>query len=216
MSNQNQAEPTTALLGLVGYLDLCIGESLCASAEAGLGERLLAARLSAETLQRSVRVCDAIVGGQNAARSAIESVTSPVDEFWAVTKPRVLVEQQLRLMVVASTELELVQRVAGPVSELAREAIAPTAGLWRAIDHGSSQTLEAIADQTRSVDELSLYARRLLGETAVMTQRLIVRQQTLRVALVGQPDDDLSASTALLDEVLGAVTARIAQLGLSV
>ena len=88
--------------------------------------------------------------------------------------------------------------------------------MWRAIDHGSSQVLEATTTHTRSLDELSLYARRLLGEVVVMAQRLLVRQADLRIVLAGEADEELSISTAVLDDVLQATAARLAQLGLSV
>ena len=49
-----------------------------------------------------------------------------------------------------------------------------------------------------------------------MCQRLVVRQPALLVALTGDSDDGLDASTAVLDEVLAAVAARVGRLGLSV
>ena len=142
-------------------------------------------------------------------------IISPVDEFWSMTRPRNLGEQRLRVMLMANLELELVQRVTAHVPEMAGEAIEPSASSWRAIDLGSQAVVSAIEAADRP-DEMSLYARRLLGESAVMCQRLVGRQPALRVALTGDSDDGLDASTAVLDEVLAAVAARVGRLGLSV
>lgn len=211
-------DPGTTLLALLGYLSLSLAESLMPR-EGGatdLADRLPVARVSAEALARFTQACDAIPGGQSAALQAMEPIAGPVDEFWAMTRPRVRVEQRLRVLAVASLELELVQRARDHVPDVVWEAIEPSAGIWRAIDHGSQITMDAIADHSRSVDELSLYARRLLGEAAAMGQRLMIRQAPLRQALTGQPDDDVTVSVAVLDEVLSGVAARLGQLGLSV
>ena len=137
-------------------------------------------------------------------------IISPVDEFWSMTRPRNLGEQRLRVMLMANLELELVQRVTAHVPEMAGEAIEPSASSWRAIDLGSQAVVSAIEDADRP-DEMSLYARRLLGESAVMCQRLVVRQPALRVALTGDSDDGLDASTAVLDEVIGCRGRPLAQ-----
>ena len=63
---------------------------------------------------------------------------------------------------------------------------------------------------------MSLYARRLLGEAAVMAQRVLLRQEALRQAVVGGSEVASIDSSAVLDEVLAAVAARVGQLGLSV
>lgn len=218
MSNEIAPEPVTALLAWLAYQNLWEAESLIVRSgeHAELGDRLTVARLSADALNRFTEACDAIPGGQSAAQQAMAPLISPVDEFWTMTKPRVQTEQRLRLMVLASIELELVQRLADRLPEPAQSVLTPAAGLWRAIDHGSSQVLEAITQHTRSADELSLYARRVLGEVVVMAQRLLVRQADLRFVLAGEADEELSVSTALLDEVLQSTAARLAQLGLSV
>lgn len=179
-----------------------------------LGDLLPVARIAADALVRFTQACDAIPGGQTAAQAAMVPIISPVDEFWSMTRPRNLGEQRLRVMLVANLELELVQRVTAHVPEMAGEAIEPSASSWRAIDLGSQAVVSAIEDADRPT--MSLYARRLLGESAVMCQRLVVRQPALRVALTGDSDDGLDASTAVLDEVLAAVAARVGQLGLSV
>ncbi|MPN60070.1 hypothetical protein SDC9_207793 [bioreactor metagenome] len=49
-----------------------------------------------------------------------------------------------------------------------------------------------------------------------MAQRLLVRQADLRIVLAGEADEELSISTAVLDDVLQATATRLAQLGLSV
>ncbi|WP_341728923.1 ferritin-like fold-containing protein [Brooklawnia sp.] len=218
MSNEIAPEPVTALLAWLAYQNLREAESLIARSgeRAELGDRLTVARLSSDALNRFTQACDAIPGGQSAAQQVMAPLISPVDEFWTMTKPRVQTEQRLRLMVVASIELELVQRLADRLPEPALSVLTPAAGLWRAIDHGSSQVLDAINTHTRSADELSLYARRLLGEVVVMAQRLLVRQADLRIVLAGEADDELSISTAMLDDVLQSTAARLAQLGLSV
>ena len=218
MSKEIPAEPVTALLAWLAYQNLWVAESLIAhqGVRTELGDRLTVARLSSDALCRFTAACDAIPGGQSAAQESMAPMLSPVDEFWTMTKPRVQVEQRLRLLVLASIELELVQRLEDRLPEPARSVLTPAAGLWRAIDHGSSQVLEATTTHTRSVDELSLYARRLLGEVVVMAQRLLVRQADLRIVLAGEADEELSISTAVLDDVLQATAARLAQLGLSV
>lgn len=207
----------TSLLALLAYQNLRVAQSLLRPEEGptDLGELLPVARIAAEALTRFTHACDAIAGGQTAAQAAMVPITSPVDEFWSMTRPRNLGEQRLRVMVVANLELELVQRVIEHVPEIAGETLEPAAALWRVIDLGSQGVVRAI-EQADGPDEMSLYARRLLGESAVMSQRLVVRQPALRVALTGESDDNLSASTAVLDEVLAAVAARVGQLGLSV
>lgn len=202
-------EPQTALLALLAYQDLCVAESLLrASAELDdVDERLQIGRLAGEALSRSQRACDEIPGGQTAAVDAMAQITSPVDEFWTMTRPRVGVEQYLRVLAVSVVQLELAQRAGLELAE---------AGLWRAIDHGANRVHATITGHERSVDELSLYSRRLLGEVAVMGQRAMIRQDGLREALTGQRDDELAASGQVLDEVLGAVAARLGQLGLAV
>lgn len=194
---------------MLAYQDLCVAESLLrASADIDdLDERLQIGRLAGEALVRSQQACDEVPGGQAAALKAMEPVTSPVNEFWTMTRPRVGVEQYLRVVAVSVFELELAQRAELELTE---------AGLWRAIDHGATRVRAAITDHQRSVDELSLYARRLVGEVAVMAQRLMVRQEPLREALTGQPDEELAAAGAILDQVLAAVAARLGKLGLSV
>lgn len=210
-------DPGTALLAVLAYQNLRVAESLLVRAEESteLADLLPVARVAADALARFTLACDAIPGGQAAAQQAMEPIVSPVDEFWAMTRPRSRAEQRLRVMVVASTELEIVQRALAHIPEMAAEAIGPSAPAWRAIDHGSQATVAAIELAGNGSDELSLYARRLLGETAVMCQRVIVRQPALRVALTGGADEELTASTAVLDEVLAAVAARVAGLGLS-
>jgi len=218
VSNEIAPEPVTALLAWLAYQNLWEAESLITRSgqSSELGDRLTVARLSSDALNRFTQACDVIPGGQTAAQEAMAPLASPVDEFWTMTKPRVQTEERLRLMVLASIELELVQRLADRLPEPARSVLTPAAGLWRAIDHGSSQVLDAINHHTRSVDELSLYARRVLGETVVMAQRLLVREADLRFVLAGEADDELRISTAVLDEVLQSTAARLAQLGLSV
>lgn len=207
----------TSLLALLAYQNLRVAQSLL-HREAGatdLGDLLPAARIAADALVRFTQACDAIPGGQTAAQTAMVPIISPVDEFWSMTRPRNLGEQRLRVMLMANLELELVQRVTAHVPEMAGEAIEPSASSWRAIDLGSQAVVSAIKDAD-SADEMSLYARRLLGESAVMCQRLVVRQPALREALTGDSDDGLDASTAVLDEVLAAMAARVGRLGLSV
>lgn len=218
MSNQTAPDPGTALLALLAYQNLRVAESLLPhdGGVTDFADRLTVARISAGVLTRFTQACDAIPGGQNAAHAAMEPIISPVDEFWSMTRPRVRVEQRLRVMAVASLELELVQRAQDNVPDIAWEAMEPSAALWRAIDHGSQSTIQAIVDHTRSADEMSLYARRLLGEAAVMGQRVLMRQEPLRRALTGVLDEDFSASTERLDEVLAGVATRLGQLGLSV
>ncbi|MGB3954863.1 MAG: ferritin-like fold-containing protein [Brooklawnia sp.] len=217
MNTEMAPDPGTALLAVLAYQNLRVAESLLTRAEepTELADRLPVARVAADALTRFTLACDAIPGGQTVAQQAMEPIVSPVDEFWAMTRPRSWAEQRLRVMVVASTELEVVQRALTHVPEMAAEAIGSTAAAWRAIDHGSQAAVAAVQLGGNGSDELSLYARRLLGETAVMCQRVIVRQPALRVALTGGMDEELTASTAVLDEVLAAVAARVAGLGLS-
>jgi hypothetical protein len=202
-------EPQNALLAVLAYQDLCVAEALLRASASidDLDERLQIGRVAGEALTRCNQACDEIPGGQAAALAAMKPITSPIDEFWTMTRPRVLVEQYLRVLAVSVFELELAQRSDLELAEV---------GLWRAIDHGAGRVHQAITEHQRSVDELSLYARRLVGEVAVMAQRLIVRQEALRAALTGQPDDELDASGAVLDDVLASVAARLGQLGLSV
>lgn len=211
-------EPAAALLALLTYQNLCVAESLNTRADgsAELSERLVVARLGSEALNRFTRACDAIPGGQGAAVAAMEPFVSAVDEFWSMTRPRVAAEQRLRVMVVASLELELLQRLGEHLPDTVREALEPSAGLWRAVDHGAQSTVQASAGRGYGVDELSLYARRLLGEAAVMAQRVLLRQEALRQAVVGGSEVASMDSSAVLDEVLAAVAARVGQLGLSV
>ncbi|WIY83772.1 ferritin-like fold-containing protein [Propionimicrobium sp. PCR01-08-3] len=218
MSTEIASEPCTALLAWLGYQNLWVAESsiVRSGSQTELADRLTVARLSADALDRCLQACDAIPGGQSAAAEKMAPIVSPVDEFWAVTKPRVQVEQRLRLMVLASVELELVQRLEDRLPEPAKSVLTSEAGLWRTIDDGGSQVADAINGHTRSADELSLYGRRLLGEVVVMAQRLLVRQPDLRIVLAGESDDELSISTAVLDEVLQSTAARLTQLGLSV
>lgn len=207
----------TALLAIIAYQNLCLAESVQASGSdrGDLAGRLATARLGADALARFTRACDAIPGGQSAAQLAIEPIVSPVDEFWAMTRPRVAVERLLRVLVVASLELELVQAAEANIPEEAWEVAAPNSGLWRAIDLGAGAVAADMAD-ARNTDELSLYARRTLGEAAVLGQRLLVRQPGLRWALTADDDQDLNASTKALDEVLAGVAARLAGQGLAV
>lgn len=218
MSNQKPFDPATAVLALLACQGMCVAESLMRGegANRDLEERLTAARFSAEALAQFAQACDAVPGGPGAARTAFEPIVGLVDEFWLMTKPRARAEQWLRVMAVATFELELVQRASDHLCDADWEPVDSAAGLWRAIDHGSQVTLQAISDRSSSIDDLSLYARRLLGETAMLGQRLLVRQQPLRQALTGQPDDEVTVSTAVLGEVLSAVAARLSQLGLSV
>lgn len=207
----------TALLAFIAYQNLCLAESVQAAGpdRGDLAGRLATARLGADALTRFTRACDAIPGGQASAQMAIEPIVSPVDEFWAMTRPRVAVERLLRVLVVASLELELVQVAEENIPEEAWEVAAPDSGLWRAIDLGAGAVAGALAD-ARNADELSLYARRALGEAAVLGQRLLVRQPGLRWALSASDDQDLTSSTVVLDEVLAGVAARLGQQGLAV
>lgn len=218
MSNEIASEPVASLLAWIAYQNMVLAESSVVryADQSDLTDRLVIARLSSEALNRSMQVLDVIPGGQSGSEQAIEPIMSPVDEFWSVTKPRVQVEQRLRLMVVASIELELVLRLEQRLPEPAREILTNATSLWRTIDHGGSQVLAAVEEKTRSVDELSLYARRLLGETVVMAQRLLVRAPDLRIVISGEADDELSVSTAVLHEVLQTTAARLSQLGLRV
>lgn len=216
MNSDAAIEPGTALLALLAYQQMSMVESVLRADSDDLAERLAVARMAADALVRSTRLCDAIPGGQNGAVVAMEPMVSPVDEFWLMTRPRIPVELWLRAAAVAALEIELLQRVAPHLGVVATEVVAAEAGAWRAIDHGGRAVAQAIASGQASVDELSLYARRLLGESAVMTQRLVVRQPGLRRALTGTTDEDLTASSALLDDLLGALGERLRSMGLSV
>ena len=122
----------------------------------------------------------------------------------------------LRLLFVTHLELELIQRLR--VEELepaAAEAIGTDAGLWQVIDHTSLTVLSVLGTNQRVCGELSTYARRMLGEAAVVGQRLLVREPALRVLLTGDRDDQMTRSSAALGELLSAVSARLSQLGLS-
>ena len=109
MSKEIPAEPVTALLAWLAYQNLWVAESLIAhqGVRTELGDRLTVARLSSDALCRFTAACDAIPGGQSAAQEAMAPMLSPVDEFWTMTKPRVQVEQRLRLLVLASIVSEL-------------------------------------------------------------------------------------------------------------
>lgn len=211
-------DPVTSLLAVLAYQGLCTAESLMPDAQAtsDLAERLLLARFSADALERFSHACEAIPGGPGAARSVVEPITGPVDEFWQMTKPRAAAEKWVRMLVVASVDLEFVQQGQLHLDEVGWEPAGWVAGLWRIIDQASQAIVQALAESTSSADELSLYARRVVGEAAMLGQRLIVRQSPLRQVLTGQPDDDLNASTAVLGEALGTAAARLSQLGLSV
>ncbi len=219
MSTDAKSDAGTTVLALLAYQNLCIAESLFGrnSPEPELAERVPVGRLSAEALTRFTRMCDAIPGGQQAAITAMKQIASPIDEFLAVTSPRVRGEQLLRLLFVSCVDVELVARVRpDQISEATSEAIAADAGLWRAVDYASSGVLSAMSANVRAGDELSAYGRRLLGEAAVVGQRLLVRKEGLRLAFTGQADEDLIASTEVLDGLLAAVASRLAHLGLSV
>lgn len=203
-------------MALLAYQQMSMAESLVRAPSDELADRLPVARLAADALARSTRLCDAIPGGQNGAIAAMGPIVSPVDEFWTMTRPRSPIELWLRAAAVAAFELELIQRIAPQLSAAAAEALESQAGLWRALDHAHGAIGSAIAGRQASVDELSLYARRLLGETAVMAQRLAVRQPALRLALTSSEDADLTITSELLDDLLGAMGARLRSLGLSV
>lgn len=215
--NQEFAESGPALLALLAYQNLCVAESLLrSSADSELADRVAIGRLGADALARFTQACDYLPGGQQSAVTAMAEIASPVDEFWLMTRPRTPAEGLLRLAAVASLEVELLQHVKAQLGEFDWEAITPSAGLWRAIDHGGQVVVAALGEPGRVGDELSLYARRLLGESAVMCQRLVVRQPALRRALTGQPDFDLSLTSGVLDLVLAGVATRLGQLGLAV
>ena len=218
MNQKSAATPETVLLALLAYQNLCVAESLFgySGPRPELSARLPLGRLGAEVLSRFTRMCDAIPGGQQAALAAIQPLTSPVDEFVTITTPKARGERMLRLLFVTHLELELIQRLR--VEELepaAAEAIGTDAGLWQVIDHTSLTVLSVLGTNQRVCGELSTYVRRMLGEAAVVGQRLLVREPALRVLLTGDRDDQMTRSSAALGELLSAVSARLSQLGLS-
>lgn len=219
VSTEAKSVASRTVLALLAYQNLCNAEVLLGrpSADQQLVDRVPIARLSGEALARFTRLCDAIPGGQSAAIAAMRPLASPIDEFLAVTAPRVRGEQMVRLLLANSLQLELVGRVLpDQVSETTTEVIAADAGLWRTIDYAASAVLDALGTNQRAADELSAYARRLLGDATVAGQRLLVREEGLRRALTGQIDPDLIAVTPVLDEMLAASASRLTQLGLSV
>ena len=112
MSEERRPADDTAL-AMMAHLDLTMAEiGFAPTFEAiGLGERVDVSRLVAGLLLRVSQLCDGFAGGQACAVAEMETLRIPIDEFWAMTRPKDRVEQRLRILVAAALELELVERM---------------------------------------------------------------------------------------------------------
>ena len=146
----------------------------------------------------------------------IQTLRAPVDEYWNLTRGRDNVEARIATMVAALVELEVVDRMIPQLSESAAELLGDATVAWQVVDLGAQAVAEELERDPHRVDGLSLYARRVIGEAAVLLQGVVVRRTGLRVALTGEPDDELRATTAVVDQILSAVAARLSGMGLSV
>lgn len=212
MSSLTVNDRVTALTSALGYANMRMGELIAnyQAPEQSLGDRTEIARLAHDALNRYVRLTDATPGGFSAAQTAMTGYTNPIDEFIAMTTPRSDVQAGLRLMALSSWEIELVNKLDEPYGEV----VAVDAGLWRRVEAGEKVVRETeLDDLGRSA--ASVYARRLLGEAAVMSQRLVVRQPAFREVLAGGEDEDITTSTQLLDDVLSAVARRVNATGVA-
>lgn len=217
MTEERRIADDTAL-GLIALLDLTLAQAgFTGSPEAvDLSERLDIARLTAGLLTRVGQLCDGFAGGQPRAVTEIQTLRAPIDEYWNLTRGRDNVELHIAMMVVGLVELELVDRMIPQLSDSAAELLRDATVSWRIVDLGAQAVVEELARDPQRLDGLSLYARRVIGEAAVLVQGVVVRRTGLRVALTGDSDDELRATTAVVDEILSAVAARLSGTGLSV
>ena len=197
MTEERRIADDTAL-GLIAHLDLTL-------AQAGFADSPEVGRL-----------CDGFAGGQPRAVAEIQTLRAPVDEYWNLTRGRDNVEARIATMVAALVELEVVDRMIPQLSESAAELLGDATVAWQVVDLGAQAVAEELERDPHRVDGLSLYARRVIGEAAVLLQGVVVRRTGLRVALTGEPDDELRATTAVVDQILSAVAARLSGMGLSV
>lgn len=217
MTEERRIADDTAL-GLFAYLDLTMAQTgfAVAGEAVELSERLDLSRLAAGLLARVAQLCDGFAGGQPRAVEEIQSLRAPIDEYWNLTRGRDIVEQRIAAMVISLVELELSDKIATNISESAAELISDATVGWRIVDLASQAITDELESDPHRRDGLSLYARRVIGEAAVLLQGVVVRRVGIRLALTGNSDEELSATTAVVDEILSAVAARIAGLGLSV
>ena len=203
---------------MMAHLDLTMAEiGFAPTFEAiGLGERVDVSRLVAGLLLRVSQLCDGFAGGQACAVAEMETLRIPIDEFWAMTRPKDRVEQRLRILVAAALELELVERMAPRLDASTVEAASDTTSAWRIVDLSSRAVVQELKTNPDRRDSLSLYARRVIGEAAVLVQGIVVRREGMRLALTGGLDPELQVSTVVVDGLLAAVATRVGALGLSV
>lgn len=166
------------------------------------------ARMLGDCLTRFAQITDAMPGGFSRSHAVMSQIASPIDEWIAMTAPKNMAQRHVRLMAALSWEIELLANAQSVPDDLPSD----DASLWRLFEAAQSLAADACASYD-SLDELSVYARRMIGEGAVLAQRLIVRQPEFRMILVGQPDDDLGLSGAFMAELLDKVAAHLRRVG---
>ncbi|MBK8470121.1 MAG: ferritin-like fold-containing protein [Candidatus Phosphoribacter sp.] len=206
------------LLGALAYAQLTGFEELAADAQMTphLAAKLTFARMAAAMFERCERVGRRLEAHGASAEAAMAPFMTPVDQFHTRTTPSDWLEGIVKAYVgdgiVRDFHLEMARHLSGADRDFVVDMLTSVPDAEAIV----AEVRVAIAADERLGGRLSLWARRIMGETMQATQSVAVERDSLTALLLGgEPGSDINEAGRMFARMTQAHTERMGRLGLS-
>ena len=206
------------LLGALSYAQLSGFEALAADAHMTphLRAKLIFARLAVGMFGRCERVVARLADLGVTEAEAMAPFAATIDAFHARTAPSDWLEGIVKAYVgdgiLRDFHVEMATHLSGPVRDFIIDMLADVVESPDIV----SQVQEAIAADPRVHGRLSLWGRRIMGETLQAVQSVAVERDSLTALLVGgEPGSDINETGRMFARLTAAHQQRMTTLGLT-
>lgn len=215
----SHVDPVAELLGLLAYAELTGSFRLAVDADGAPDLRTTwrLAELAVERFAQASRIKDEIAARGIDADAAIAPFVTPVDAFHARTVPADWREGLLKAFVTDEIAADFYNEIAERLDPAIRDVVAPEETRHPQAGLVGDVLREVVAREPAEAGRLSLYARRVLGETFAQAQRVAAEHEGLLdlLAADGLGAGDLIELASIIGRLGERHRERVRSLGLT-
>jgi hypothetical protein len=209
-------EAVIDLLGMLGYGELLAFERMAADGRLApdLRRRAILSEMAAVEIANFRRLADRLTALGVDPDDAMAPFVGALDEFHDSTEPRDWLEALTKAYVGDGIADDFFREVAAFLGHHDRDLVLDVLHDSRHDDFASGEIRAATADDPKTRDRLSMWARRLVGEGLSQAQRVAAERPAL-AALIIEGVRDQAGVQGLFRRLTAAHTTRMATLGLN-